>query len=368
MDIRRLAAQGWTIESGTTATRSSATGQFHVVSTDKDGWNLEVFFKQEQRSFSNILFYWNSDDLGELLSVNREIEEVFVRRAVAETLPPIKEVRDLGNGISARLKRDGLGFEVRLSREGDGIGQYWGTWNKPLTAWILGEDTIQGARSLKPEYHGPAFRLGNAMIDLAEEVSGLRAVPHGHMYSPGEASDMAMNSWAKRSARQGVPGMEGDAAIEDRFLRASIVKQVETRRYTGDRFAHGYNTALETGRDLFVVLDRPRVDWQGVSVSCEDTVMFAWALDGNARPVTVCGYDDHETVLRHNLFLAGYYHDEVDEYLDQHPFVTVPHGEIVEWAVGRFGDKMSVETSRDDAVVDAIIARFPAASALAMAC
>lgn len=273
-------------------TTSAPGSRRHFIEAADDGWHLWT----RGHSF---LFYWFSNSLSELGDVVAATDEFWKRHDEAAAVKSNKITTEL-QGLKATASFEMGHFDVRLWSEKDDqvVGHYFGGLNNALSGFVLGELTIQGSRHLDGSLHGRG--LGAGLIDIAEQVTGLRAVPHGFMGTTGSTSESAWKSWQSRKRTKAVPGMEGRADIE---ARAAMLPEIEARRslrFDSDSYERGLAVADSLGIGL-------------TTVSFPDTgfsffpkfngIHYAFATRGDGTVVTGTGMDSLEAAITRSLRL-----------------------------------------------------------------
>ncbi|MBY3432896.1 hypothetical protein HFN89_01730 [Rhizobium laguerreae] len=117
------------------------------------------------------------------------------------------------------------------------------------------------------------------MRDAAEEVMGLKAVPHGRNFTQGSLSEAAAKSWARRAAARRVPGISPELAVKVRLeLAKTVSDHFQELRYA-DSLASSVEISKGTRCDVVVgfVDGEPK---------------FAWAISFDGIPVSPDGIID----------------------------------------------------------------------------
>ncbi len=203
--------------------------------------------------------------------------------------------RDVGHGLLADVARmPGGFFRVELRKNGGvRVGTYEGFINRSLSSFVLGQATIQGAEMLADRYRG--LRLGDAMRDLAEEIMGVPAVPHGRNFAPGGLSDAAARSWSRRARERHVPGITPDLAVNIRRRLAE---------WSQERIEHrSWMASLPVA---VAISDRAGFDL--VVVSADSRPMFAWSVAPSGLPISVTGITSERRTFeeaRRRILLGG---------------------------------------------------------------
>jgi hypothetical protein len=317
--------------------RTLPTGQTCSITCDRDGWNLEIHYSATQNNLPNRLAYWNAPTIEDVLDFASCAERHYARIEALRAKGDDTRRRQIDGDLLAVVRReDGLRFRISLHHRDDGeVGHYFGAANGPLQAWIMGEDTIQGSRTLREGFRGRG--LGEVLVDLAEEVMGLPAVPHGHAFARGDTSVSAKRAWNRRAGSRRVPGMDGDPEMLRRMAEAARVAALDDTRSRADLPSLGAAVAAAHGLDLSVA-------------RLPDGVSFAWAIARGGEAVTASGRaDDDAAALRLNLVLAGHYPDEVEDVASEAECETVPADAVTNWALEscRAGDDESCQVTSE---------------------
>jgi hypothetical protein len=271
---------------------SATGGRRHFIEAVDDGWQLWT-------RKPGVAFYWFTKSIDELEAIVAKTDAHWVEYDAAMARPSATISAELA-GLKATARYDRGQFDVRLWSE-DGqrvVGTYFGGINNPLATFVLDELTIQGTRHLDESLRGRG--VGAGLIDLAESVCRLRAVPHGFMGTDGETSDDAWKSWQSRKSRQPVPGMEGRADID---ARAAMLPEMAARRalkFNTDDYDRGLLLAKELGLGLSTVSFGAR--GAGFFPAFND-VTFAFPTQADGSVVSGCGVDDLNSAISNNLLL-----------------------------------------------------------------
>ena len=283
--------------------RSAPGGRLHVIEQNDDGHSLFTVPATEGRKpMRSADFFWHGEDLTDLTTVAESCDTYWkshdaARRRAASTIS-----RNL-DGLTMTATFERGSFDARLWESGGKrpVGNYFGTLNNAVTGYVFGELTIQGSQFLDDAYHGRG--LGSALVDLAEELTGLRAVPHGFMGTTGTLSQMAARSWKGRAVRKPVLGMDGDPAVIARATGIVPSRQREAARLGTDDYRCGLTLASRLGYGLTTV------SVIGCSPSLsgffpEDTeINFAFPTRPDGSVVSLRGLDDLQDAISHNLWV-----------------------------------------------------------------
>lgn len=273
-------------------TASAPGSRRHFIEAADDGWHLWT----RGHSF---LFYWFSKSLAELGDVAAAADDFWKRHDEAAALKSNKITTKL-QGLKATASFERGHFDVKLwSDNGDRVvGHYFGGLNNALSGFVLDELTIQGSRHLDESLHGRG--LGAGLIDIAEQVTGLRAVPHGFMGTTGATSEAAWKSWQSRKRTKAVPGMEGRADIA---AKAATLPEIEARR--GLRFdSDTYERSLAIADSLGIGLTTVSFPDAGPSFFPKfNDIQYAFATRADGSVITGTGVDNVEAAIESSLRL-----------------------------------------------------------------
>ncbi|MBY3432768.1 hypothetical protein HFN89_01080 [Rhizobium laguerreae] len=266
----------------------------HFVEAVDDGWQLWT-------RGPGVKFYWFSRSIHELEAIVAKNDSHWLEFDAAKAKAPVSITAELA-GLKATAHSERGSFDVRLwSADGERcVGYYFGGLNNATSGFVLGELTVQGTRHLD---EGPRGRgLGAGLIELAERVCGLRAVPHGFMGTDGTTSNDAWKSWQSRALRQAVPGMEGRTDID---ARAAMLPEMKARRalkFNVDDYDRGLLLARELGLGLVTVSFGSRTT--GFFPVFND-VSYAFPLRADESVVSGAGLDDLDSAIASNLVLGA---------------------------------------------------------------
>jgi hypothetical protein len=280
----------WEVRDNRWTKASTSGSRRHFIEAVDDGWQLWT-------RNPGVSFYWFSRSLEELGAIVDKTDAQWVDCDAAKAKPSATITTELA-GLKATARYDRGQFDVRLWSE-DGqrvVGTYFGGVNNPVATFVLGELTIQGTRHLDEGLRGCG--IGAGLIDLAEKVSGLRAVPHGFMGTVGSTSDDAWKSWQSRKRRQPVPGMEGRADVE---ARAAILPEMAARqalKFHSDDLDRGLVLANELGLGLTTVSfgSKPACFFPSPS-----DVAYAFATRTDGSIISGSGCDDLNSAISNNF-------------------------------------------------------------------
>ncbi|MCV9964091.1 hypothetical protein OIU34_19605 [Pararhizobium sp. BT-229] len=245
-----------------------------------DGWMLFVTDDEGEVPY-HPAFRWNAETLEMLEGMAAFVIDYASKKAELAARPDIRKETELEDGwkIVARRER-GTSFIVTLHTEtGEHVGEYAGFLNTPLPTFVLGETTIQGSQTLSDVARGKG--LADRMRDAAEDVTGLRAVPHGRNFTQGSLSEAAAKSWARRASAKRVPGITPELAVNVRRELAKTVEERFRELTYADSLAGSIEISAGTGCDIVVgyVDGEPK---------------FAWAVSSDGVPVSPTGIVDGE--------------------------------------------------------------------------
>jgi putative ubiquitin-RnfH superfamily antitoxin RatB of RatAB toxin-antitoxin module len=246
-----------------------------------------------------VAFYWFSKSIDELEAIVEKTDAHSVQYDAAKAKPSATITTELA-GLKATARCHRGQFDVRLWSEDEQrvVGTYFGGLNNPMATFVLDELTIQGTRHLDERLRGCG--VGAGLIDLAEKVSGLRAVPHGFMGTDGSTSDDAWKSWQSRKLRQPVPGMEGRADIDARAAMLPEMAARHTLKFNTDDYDRGLLLARELGLGLTTVSF-------GSNPACFfpsfNDVVYAFPTRSDGSVVSGTGGDDLNSAISNNLIL-----------------------------------------------------------------
>jgi hypothetical protein len=272
-------------------TTSAPGHRRHFIEETEDGWNLWT-------RGPSLEFYWFSNSLEDLGGVVASTDAFWKRHDEAGKRKATITTELQGLKATASFERGH--FDVQLwSKDGEvALGRYFGGLNNALSGFVLEELTIQGSRYLDESQRGRG--LGAGLIDIAEQVTGLRAVPHGHMGTTGSASESALKSWQSRRRMQGVPGMEQRSDVD---ARAALLPEIEARR--GLRFdSDSYDRGLAIADSLGLGLTTVSFPDTGFSFFPKfKGIEYAYATRSDGSVITGIGADSIEAAIANSLRL-----------------------------------------------------------------
>jgi transposase len=264
----------------------------HFIEAVDDGWQLWT-------RKPGVAFYWFSKSIDELEAIVAKTDANWVEHDAAMATPSASIITELA-GLKATAHYDRGQFNVRLwsTEENRVVGTYFGGLNNPVATFVLDELTIQGTRHLDENLRGRG--IGAGLIDLAEKVCGLRAVPHGFMGTDGKTSGDAWKSWQSRKLRQPVPGMERKANVE---ARAALLPEMAARRalkFNTDDYDRGLVLANEFGLGLTTVSFCAK---QAGFFTTSNDVSYAFPTRADGSVVSGAGIDELNSAISNNLIL-----------------------------------------------------------------
>lgn len=245
-----------------------------------DGWMLVTTDEAGEVPYHPAL-QWNAETLEMLEGMAIFVIDYSSRKEVLAARPDIEKETELADGwkIVARRER-GTRFVVTLYTEvGGRVGEYAGFLNTQLPTFVLGEMTIHGSQVLSEIARGKG--LADRMRDAAEDVMGLKAVPHGRNFTQGSLSEAAAKSWMRRAAGKRVPGITPELAVNVRqALAKAVVDHFRELRYA-DSLAASIEISKKSGCDIVVGI----VDGEP---------KFAWAVSPGGLAVSPDGIVDQD--------------------------------------------------------------------------
>lgn len=261
-------------------------GHAYLLDEVHVGWRISQYRKDRRPDPNSCSFIWESQSLEELWSMVQTLESQSSRMvALVARRGHAQMVTDLDGGFRVVASTNGFDFEAVLyDGSGRQIGDYCGFLNTPQPTFILGQDTIQGSQNLDDQYRGQGF--GARLVDAAEELMGLSAVPHGYLFTPGTTTKEADRFWAKRADAGRVPGLPLSNEILARFEQVSLFD--ERIRQGFDHVELGVEAALTQGYDLCVAEDG-------------DRACFAWPVANDGRHISRTGYADSRRIVEANV-------------------------------------------------------------------
>lgn len=269
--------------------RLGPVGDMHRLQPVTRGWRLTHFPPGLTPDIWHADFFWEAEEDDQLVRFSTFLAEHSLLNTLIER--ETKAVSKNADGYLAVANwRDENSFTAFLvSPSGKTIGNYSGGINTPVATFVLGQRTIHGSQYMDKEFMGRG--LAHLLVDVAEKLTGLPAVPHGHMCTPGTCSEAAWRFWTKRATSRKVPGMPADEMAE---ARNSAAQEMERRRLATmmpDTPELAAQLARSVGADLIVAEQ-------------EGKIGFAWSLlDG--RRSSLSGLLNDDAILKHNLNLWG---------------------------------------------------------------
>jgi hypothetical protein len=218
------------------------------------------------------------DEQREFLETYAEVVAEFFAR------PSTTTVRKIEDGLALVGTFKSGSFRVTVAGQMETIGHYEGSLNNAMSTYVLGRPAIQGSEWLVNKGRGRG--LGDRMRDMAEEITGLVAVPHGRNFAPGGLSDAAVRSWTRRAAGRHVPGLAPDVKVEER-LRLAELNEASLR---DRRWASSLPTSLAISA---------RTGWDVVVGSLDGRPTFGWAVDETDTPLSPAGIVDEAALFEH---------------------------------------------------------------------
>lgn len=283
----------WATREGGSLERRGPAGDLHVLLPVMSGWRLEHYPAEHIPTPWHMDFFWEAPNPDLLLAFSDFLSEQAERDTQVRTEKTAVVRSDDGYVAVADWRGTNSFTALLASPEGKTVGSYSGSTNTPLATFVFGERTIHGSQTLHETHMGKG--LANLLVDAAEQLTGLPAAPHGHMFTPGSCSEAAWKFWNKRAASKRVPGLNGDQIVQKRHAAALEMeaKRLSTRVPDDPVTASRY--AIMTGSDL-VIAER------------HGEIGFAWCVrDG--RRISRSGLIDDGAILRHNLGLWGTWTD-----------------------------------------------------------
>lgn len=207
----------------------------------------------------------------------------------------VTNIPEEGHFLDRVTSRNGMrGPYITLRDENDeAVGHLPTIFTDSLPTYVIGEMTINSSAWITPELTGKG--LGTLMYDLAEEITGLRMVPHSKNFVSGRLSDAAQRFWARRAATRGVPGLNDAEAAKRREIAQEVMDYLDLEgKYHRDAlFAAA--VSRRTGWPLEVVYV------QGWGKDGEPTdsryPREAWCIAPDGRAFTSLGYQDRDKLI-----------------------------------------------------------------------
>lgn len=300
------AASDWDPREGGSLGRTGPAGDLHLLLPVYNGWRLEHYPADHVPSPWHMDFFWESHDPELLLSFSDFLAIQAESDANARNDNTAVVRGDSGYVAIADWRGSNSFTALLAAPDGKTVGSYSGRTNTPLATFVFGERTIHGSQTMQEAHKGRG--LANLLVDAAEQLTGLPAAPHGHMFTPGSCSEAAWRFWTKRATLKHVPGLGGDPVVQKRHAAALEMESKRLATRVPDDPATAARLAASTGGDL-VVAER------------HGEIGFAWCiLEG--RRVSRSGLLDDTSILRHNLGLWGLWTDP-----------PVPESEVSLWTV-----------------------------------
>ncbi|MCS4090178.1 hypothetical protein [Rhizobium sp. BK176] len=251
-----------------------------LVQPNADGWMLAVTDERGEIPY-HPTFQWNAESIEMLEGMAAFVIDYASKKAELSSRPDIQRETEIDGGWKIVAKRErGTSFIVTLHDDaGESIGEYAGFLNTLLPTFVLGEMTIQGSQMLSDIARGKG--IADRMRDAAEDVMGLKAVPHGRNFTQGSLSESAAKSWARRASQRRVPGLTPELAVK---VRLELAKTV------GDHFAE-----LRYADNLAAPVEISKAIGCDVVVGMVDgEPKFAWAVSPEGLAVSPDGILDQE--------------------------------------------------------------------------
>ncbi len=274
----------------------------HVVIFEDGGCDFfTIPVSQASLPVRAVDFFWHVKGVDQLDDVASSCDEYWMAFDDAKG-QAAKSISRKVDGMTLMAEVFNSTFDARIIAPCGRItlGRYHGTLNNAVSGFVLGELTIQGSQWLDEPLRGQG--LGSALVDLAEEICELRAVPHGFMGTTGLLSSMAAKSWQGRAARRPVPGMEGKADVS---ARAAGIDESLAREqlYLGtDDLDVGLDIAERLG--LGVTLVRSPRGPGSAFFPVDHDVSFAFATHADGSIVSLRGLTDIDAAVKHNLWIS----------------------------------------------------------------
>jgi hypothetical protein len=251
-----------------------------LVRPSADGWMLAVTDERGEIPYHPD-FQWIADSREMLEGMAKFVIDYASKKAELALRPDIQRETAIEGGwrIVARRER-GTSFVVTLHNEtGESIGEYAGFLNTTLPTFVLGEMTIHGSHVLSDVARGKG--IADRMRDAAEDMMGLKAVPHGRNFTQGSLSETAAKSWTRRAAEKRVPGITPELAVKIRLELAKTVSDHFRELRYADDLAASVEISKATGCDVVVGM-------------VDDEPKFAWAVSPEGFAVSPDGIVDQE--------------------------------------------------------------------------
>lgn len=185
---------------------------FHIIEIN----NLFFLRENYNNNFIGKFIFSNEKEVNYFLKTfrkyNDEINKLITRKSFKKNI-------QIDNDIYLNGITNGRYFciEIQDKKLNKIFRCYEGTHNSFLSHYILNELTIQGCQFLPEHLRGKGY--ADKAIDFAEELMGLKAVPHQLNHTTGSLSNLAKKSWEKRAKRKNVLGMNNDNNINERLKK-----------------------------------------------------------------------------------------------------------------------------------------------------
>lgn len=289
--------------------REAPGGRVHVVEPTHDGWNLfTIPSRSDPGAPRSPDFFWFDRDFDDLLAVATACDGFWIRRDASSLLPDRTLTREFdGHRLTASFRRGSFSASVWSPGEDREIGRYFGGLNNCLSGFVTGRLTIQGSRHVDERLRGRGF--GNALIDIAEEVTGLIALPHGYLGTTGVLSEAADRSWQGRWRRNGMTPLDQTPDVSMRAEGMAASRTHGVMRFGWDDYRCGVELASRMGLGLTTISTPKSRSGDGFFPSSTDAKLaFATREDGSV--ISLRGLSDIDQAVAHNLWLAR---DEADK-------------------------------------------------------
>jgi hypothetical protein len=283
----------WEPRDGGSLERHGPTGDLHRLLPVCSGWRLEHYPSDTIPTPWHIDFFWEAQNPELLLSFSDFLADQAEKDANARMDNKAVIRNDDGYIAIADWRGTNTFTALLAAPDGKTVGSYSGRTNTPMATFVFGQRTIHGNQTMQEAHMGRG--LANLLVDAAEQLTGLPAAPHGHMFTPGSCSEAAWRFWTKRAAHKPVPGLTGDDMVRKRHAAALEMESKRLATRIPDNPAAAAAFALATSADI-IIAERA------------GEIGFAWPIL-NGRRVSRSGLLDDASILRHNLGLWGKWSD-----------------------------------------------------------
>lgn len=190
----------WEPRQGGSLERHGPTGDLHLLLPVYSGWRLEHYPTGTIPSPWHIDFFWESRNPELLLSFSDFLADLAEKDANARTDNKAVIRNDDGYIAIADWRGTNTFTALLAGPDGKTVGSYSGSTNTPMATFVFGQRTIHGNQTMQEAHMGRG--LANLLVDASEQLTGLPAAPHGHMFTP--AAARKPHGGSGRSARSSV--------------------------------------------------------------------------------------------------------------------------------------------------------------------